>query len=90
MDKGSGEGGNGEWCGGKKLVCKSCVEGKNHQQLFQHSTERTTQPLELIDSDVCGKIGMPSLSGGEYFVTFMNDYTRHVRVYIYTCIYLYT
>ena len=62
-------------------LCKSCVEGKNHRQPFQCSTERTTQPLELIHSDICGKIGMPSLSGGEYFVTFTDDYTRHVWVY---------
>ena len=41
-----------------------------------------TQPLELIHSDVFGKIGTPSLSGGEYFITFTDDYTRHVWVYI--------
>ena len=39
-------------------------------------------PLELIHSDVCGKIGTRSLGGGEYIVTFVDDHTRHVWVYI--------
>lgn len=41
-----------------------------------------TQPLELIHNDVSGKIRTPSLSGGEYFVTFTDDYTHNVWVYI--------
>ena len=31
---------------------------------------------------MCGKIGTQSLGGGEYFVTFVDDHTRHVWVYI--------
>lgn len=63
--------------------CESCVEGKSHRLPFQHSTgRRTNHPLELIHSDVCGKIGTRSLGGGEYFVTFVDDHTRHVWVYI--------
>ena len=50
---------------------------------FQLSTvKRADHPLELIHSDVCGKIGTQSLGGGEYFVTFVDDHTRHVWVYI--------
>ena len=63
--------------------CESYVEGKSHRLPFQHSTgNRADHPLELIHSDVCGKIGTRSLGGGEYFVTFVDDYTRHVWVYI--------
>ena len=63
--------------------CEPCVQGKSHRLPFQQSTEkRTSCPLELIHSDVCGKVGTQSLSGGEYFVTFLDDYTRHVWVYI--------
>ena len=35
-----------------------------------------------MHSDVCGKIGTQSLSGGEYFVTFVDDHTQHAWVYI--------
>ena len=45
-------------------------------------TFQLENPLELIHSDVCGKIGTQSLGGGEYFVTFIDDHTRHVWVYI--------
>ena len=63
--------------------CESCVEGKSHRLPFQQSTgKRMDSPLELIHSDVCGKIGTKSLGGGEYFVTFIDDHTRHVWVYI--------
>ena len=31
---------------------------------------------------MCGKIGTQSLGGGEYFVTFVDDHTQHVWVYI--------
>jgi len=63
--------------------CESCVEGKSHRLPFQLSTvKRADHPLELIHSDVCGKIGTQSLGGGEYFVTFVDDHTRHVWVYI--------
>ena len=44
--------------------------------------KRTDHPLELIHSDVCGKIGTRLLGGGEYFVTFLDDHTRYVWVYI--------
>ena len=41
--------------------CESCVEGKSHRLPFQQSTgKRTDSPLELIHSDVCGKIGTKS------------------------------
>jgi len=38
--------------------------------------------LDLIHSDVRGKVGTQSLGGGEYFVTFVDDYTPFVWVYI--------
>ena len=44
--------------------------------------KRADHPLELIHRDVCGKIGTQLLGGGEYFVMFVDDHTRHVWVYI--------
>ena len=41
-----------------------------------------SQPLELVHSDVCGKVGARSLGGGEYFVMFIDDCTRHAWIYI--------
>ena len=63
--------------------CESCVQGKSHRLPFQQSSvERTSNPLELIHSDVCGKVRTQSLGSGEYFVTVLDDHTRYVWVYI--------
>ena len=56
--------------------------GKIHRLPFQQSTRRAKQPLKVVHSDVCGKIGTKSLSGGEYFVTFIDDHTRFVWIYV--------
>ena len=44
--------------------------------------ERAEGILQLVHSDVCGKIEMKSLSGAEYFVTFIDDKSRYVLVYV--------
>ena len=61
--------------------CEACAKGKIHRLPFGCSTRRAEHPLEVIHSDVCGKIGTKSLSGAEYFVTFIDDHTRYSWVY---------
>ncbi len=57
--------------------CEPCVSGKIHRSSFpKNGRERANEPLGLIHSDVCGKINSPSLGGGEYFVTFIDDKTH--------------
>ena len=37
--------------------CESCTEGKHHRQKFPTSSETTIEkPLDLVHSDVCGKL----------------------------------
>ena len=43
--------------------------------------ERSDELLGIVHSDVCGNIETKSLSGGEYFVTLINDNSRFVWVY---------
>lgn len=43
---------------------------------------RTTKPLEIIHSDVCGPIGTATLGGNRYFLTFIDDHTRYSQVYV--------
>ena len=62
--------------------CEPCLKGKLQRNQFPaHSERKTSKPLELIHSDVCGKISSKSLSGAEYFVTFTDDKTRYIWVY---------
>ena len=63
--------------------CESCAKGKGHRLPFKGTSgKKADHPLDLVHSDVCGKIGTKSLSGGEYFVTFIDDHTRHVWVFV--------
>lgn len=64
-------------------VCEPCVEGKHHRTKFETSSaKRSDSVLGLVHSDVCGKMSTQSLSGSEYFLTFIDDKTRYTWVYI--------
>ena len=59
--------------------CEACVEGKHHRGHFPTSGgKRAKEPLDLVHSDVCGKMNAESLSGAQYFITFIDDKTRYV------------
>ena len=63
--------------------CEPCVMGKNHRTSFpSKSYSKTSQPLELIHSDVCGKVSTASFSGCYYFLTFIDDFTNFVWIYV--------
>ena len=52
-----------------------CVKGKHQRSPFPttHSEKKKSKPLQLVHSDVCGKLSSKSLGGAEYFVTFIDD-----------------
>ena len=67
----------------KLSPCEHCLNGKQTKLLFKSEAgPRTQAPLELIHSDVCGLVKPCSLGGGEYFVTFIDDFTRYSTLYI--------
>ncbi|KAF2347659.1 Integrase catalytic core [Trinorchestia longiramus] len=69
--------------GNENIFCENCCDGKSHRLHFSRVDQRKVRkPLELIHSDVCGKINPSSLGGGSYFVTFIDDYSRYTWVYI--------
>lgn len=69
--------------GEEASFCEPCAEGKHHRSPFPISMSRQSKrALELIHSDVCGKIGTPSLSGAQYFLTFIDDYTHYTWMYV--------
>ena len=45
--------------------------------LFQKMTTHTTRKLLVVHSDVCGPVKTPSFGKHVYFVTFIDDATRH-------------
>ena len=62
-------------------ICKGCAKGKNIKNPFPKSETKTKGMLELIHSDVCGPMPSTSLSGYEYYVTFIDDYSRNTWIY---------
>ena len=63
--------------------CDGCVLGKQSRSPFPKSSDsKTTSVLELVHSDVCGPMSVASVGGSFYFITFVDDYSRYVWVYI--------
>ena len=62
-------------------TCKGCAKGKNIKNPFSKSETNTKGTLDLIHSDVCGPMPSTSLSGYEYYVTFIDDYSRNTWIY---------
>lgn len=57
-------------------MCSSCAKGKQHRFPFSTSTSTTQEKLELVHSDVCGPMPEPSYAGHQYFLTFIDDYSK--------------
>ena len=69
--------------------CKPCIEGKHHRQKFPtKGGKRANDLLELVHTDVCGKMEVKTLGGKEYFVTF-NRKTAQRRVLHFKWSYVY-
>ena len=61
--------------------CEICVEVKMARASFK-SIERSTEPLDLIHSDVCDMKFVQTRSGKKYFIPFIDDCTRYCYVYL--------
>ena len=62
--------------------CKGCLAVKMCRKPFPAVGEiRSTRRLQLVHSDVCSPMHMPSIGGAKYFVMFIDDYTRCCAVY---------
>lgn len=56
------------------FFCDACPLGKSHRLAFKRGeTKRSTQPGEVIHSDVCGPMSVESPGGSRYLVTFKDD-----------------
>jgi transposase InsO family protein len=62
--------------------CKHCLIGKMHKLPFEPSKFQSTQPLELVHSDVWGPAPITSFNGYRYYILFVDDYTRFSWLYL--------
>ena len=61
---------------------ESCLEGKMMKSPFNAKGYRTKDLLELVHSDMCGPMSIQAGGGFEYFMTFIEDYSRFGYVYL--------
>ena len=63
-------------------ICESCLEGKVTKWSFNAKGRRAQELLELVHTDVCGPMSTQAKGGYEYFITFIDDYSRYGYVYL--------
>ena len=66
---------------GHSDVCRGCALGKYTKTVFTSSDSRSIGVLDLIHSDLCDPMSVVSLRGIEYYVTFIDDYSRKTWIY---------
>ena len=61
--------------------CEECLGGRHYRTRFEARTSQTKELLELVHSDVCGKMNQKSIGGAEYLLTFTDDKSHYSWVY---------
>jgi hypothetical protein len=62
-------------------VCRGCAFSKFTKASFPSSDTRLAGILDLVHTNVCGPMTQKSLSGCEYYLTFIDDYSRRTWIY---------
>lgn len=63
------------------IKCVTCIKAKQTKTPFYSSKRVTKDVLELIHTDVCGPLPQKSLSGHNYFITIIDDFSKKVFIY---------
>ncbi|KAA0058501.1 ty1-copia retrotransposon protein [Cucumis melo var. makuwa] len=62
--------------------CPICIESKFHKKPFKPVEYRTTELLELIHSDLADFRTTTSRGSKNYYVSFVDDYSRFTKIYL--------
>jgi hypothetical protein len=64
-------------------MCDGCLVGKQPRNVFTKSLPmRSSNVLEVVHSDVCGPFDEKPLGGNRYFITFVDEYSRKMLIYL--------
>jgi hypothetical protein len=63
-------------------TCESCLLGKMTKTPFTGQSERVSNLLGLIHTDVCGPMSSVARGGFQYFITFTDDFSRYGYIYL--------
>ncbi|KAM0960324.1 hypothetical protein ACFX2C_025377 [Malus domestica] len=59
------------------MMCQTCLEGKFCKLPFASSVSKSIHPFQVVHSDVWGPSPCTSIDGFRYYVTFIDECTRH-------------
>ncbi|KAL5856862.1 hypothetical protein ACOSQ3_004320 [Xanthoceras sorbifolium] len=62
-------------------VCIECIKAKQ-TKTKRLSANRTLDVLELIHTDICGPLPTASWNSQQYFISFINGYSRYGYLYL--------
>ena len=63
--------------------CEACIYGKPYKTNTKGMRTRATSIGQLIHCDIFGPTQQPSIQGGyRYWITFVDDYTRRLWLYL--------
>lgn len=63
--------------------CETCIVTKMTAMPHRPVPKKTKRPLELIHTDICGPMRTTAMFGGyRYTISFIDDYSRFVVVYL--------
>ncbi|CAH9087614.1 unnamed protein product, partial [Cuscuta europaea] len=62
-------------------TCIECIKGKQ-TKIKKKGAYRAMDVLELIHTDICGPFPTPSWNGQQYFVSFIDDYSRYAYLFL--------
>lgn len=61
--------------------CEACIKGKMSRRSFPKEAKPARNVMDCVVSDVCGPLQVESLGRKRYFVTFIDVYSHHCKVY---------
>ena len=59
--------------------CDVCLRGKQTRKPFHAAGESSSQKLDLLHMDVVGEIPVEGTEGEKYFLTVVDDFSKHVE-----------
>lgn len=64
------------------LNCETCQLSTHHKESYpSQSLSKSSQPFDLVQSDLWGPLNVPNLGNFKYYVIFVDDYSRVTRLY---------
>ena len=61
-------------------LCKNCQIGKVGKTSFKRKNYHSEEVLELVHTNLCGPIKIESHNGDNFFILFVDDYSRMMTI----------